>query len=316
MAGFAGGFTFPMLIYINLVTGMAGGEPRRGLEGVLACISIYLSLAPPILALHSPLITSLGVMLSGAASAAYTALQLGRPRMAWRPFAPLLIAPPLGGVAGGLVAMAAGEELVGVASLAAAGFTLPMIMLLSPATVGSVYGVRARTAQPLSLPASASPLLAPALGWEAALRASIFIGLLYLVIILSNAPRVAGSGGARLYIVLSHAAAFTGALPGLLLSGVPLLHSAYLGFAAPHALMHVMVRGGEVPFTVRPRFWPFPSPILLAASALARPLEPLASWLLALSAFLLAMASLANREPVPPAFKREQDIRLNYQRKP
>jgi len=311
LAGLAGGYTFPMLIYLNLATGMASGEPRRGVEGLLACSSIYASFAPPLLALASPGAAAVGVAASGGLSAVYTLMQLGKPRMRWRPFAPLLPAPPAGGFLAGIAALQAGAGVEGVAGLAAAGFTLPMIILVSPATVGSVYGRRSRRAQPLSLPAALTPVLALGLGWEAALKASLALGAVYLALLLPGAPAAARRGGARRYIAFTHASALAGSLPGLAAGGLPLIHFAYLGFAAPHALMHVLVRGGEVPFTVRPRFWPLPSPLLLAAASLARPVEPLASWILALSAFTLAALALASGSPVPPAFRREQDIRFN-----
>lgn len=314
MAGLAGGYVFPSMVYVTLVTVMASGSPRRGLEALVALLSVALpGAAPPSLLAGGPLEASIALAAAAAAKLAHAALQLRRPRMRLRDFRHLVPAPPAGLLAASLAAMARGDPGVEeVAAAAFSGFTLPAIALLSPATVSSVYRpgrVGRLASQHLSLAGIPGGLILYLYGPEAALAAGLAAALLYLAPLLPLAPSRLPAGGAPRYVAASHLSAAAAAAAGLAhtavsgLDFIALVHSAYAGFAGPHAVMHVTVRGGEVPLTVKPRFWPIPAPALLAFSAILRPYAPLESWLLAISSVAALLLAIASPSRVPPALR-------------
>ena len=313
LAGIAGGFTFPGLVYLSLSTSLASGEPRRGLEGLLACTAIIASLTAPLAALAKAELAPLLTLAATLSMLAYTAVQYRRPRLARRDFRYLVPVPALGGMLASLAAMAVGGGVEVLASLLAASFTLPIAIVFSPVTVGSVYRLERRLrilAQSASLPAALSPLVALALDPLTALELALSSTIIYLAVVLLGAFRKLASPGAPRFVAVTHlsaAAGVAGSLAVIVATGridyVTLAHVALLGFAAPHAFMHLLVRGGEVPFTVRRRFWPYPTPALLALASTLRPLEPGYSWILTLAALLFEAAAIAGPDPIPPAFK-------------
>ncbi|MCE4611430.1 MAG: hypothetical protein F7B17_05620 [Desulfurococcales archaeon] len=313
LAGLAGGFTFPGLVYLSLSTSLASGEPRRGLEGLLACTAIIASLLAPLAALLEARLAPALTLTSTLSMLAYTSIQARRPRLAKRDFKRLVPVPALGGTAASIVALIEGGGVEVLASLLAGGFTLPIAIVFSPVTVGSVYRLEPRVrvlAQSASIPAALSPLAAPPLGVSAALELALACSVAYLAVMIAGALGRLFSLGAPGFVAATHISAGVGVVGGLAaitvsgrLDYVTLAHVALLGFAAPHAFMHVLVRGGEVPFTVRRRFWPYPTPAFLALASALRPLEPSYSWILVLSALLVEAAAIASLNPVPPAFK-------------
>lgn len=320
MAGLAGGYVFPSMVYVTLVTVMASGLPRRGLEAAIAILSVAAPAAVPLsLVVAGPLEASVVLAFGAAAKLAYAAMQLRRPRMTSRDFKHLVPAPPAGLLTASLAVIARGDPGVEeIAAAAFAGFTMPAIALLSPATVSSVYKpgrVWRLASQHLSLAGIPGGVILYLYGPEAALAAGLVAGLLYLAPLLHMAPSRLSARGATRYIATSHLSAAVAAVAGLAhlaTSGpdfIALVHSAYAGFAGPHAVMHVTVRGGEVPLTVKPRFWPVAAPTLLALSAILRPYAPPESWLLALSAVATLALAIASPSLVPPSF-RQNKLRL------
>ncbi len=305
---------FPALIFTNVVTSLASGAPRRGAEGLVACATIALLAATPLAPLAvGVLAASALLVLAMAFLMVYTVFQIVKPRLAYREYKLALLAPPLGGVAAALSSMVSEGGAEVLAALAVVGFSSPTALVLSPVTVGNVYRIKERwrlLAQLSAYPAALSPLAYLAWGVDGLVAVSVTALSLYLAVMAVAAARSV-SGGARGYIALSHLSAFAGTVGGALaalyagsLSDIVIYaHVVTLGFLMPHALLHITVRGGEIPFTVKRRFWPYPSPLMVAASSIFRPIEPGTALALVVAALLLEVAAIGGLNPVPPAYR-------------
>jgi hypothetical protein len=313
LAGLAGGFSFPVALTLSVVTSLAGGYPRRGFEAAAAALTLYLAPLAPLAALVSPRLAASAAAAALASYAAYSVVQAreaarrGRADRALTPLAPI---PPASGALAAAWAAAGGWGVVELAAALGALYTLPQVVLLSPLTAGQgIYGRRVRVAAAAVAATPATWAAMAAGGAGAALAAAGVQASIYAAALLaSGLPRAFAEGGFRGYAAALHlsvppSAALLALHGELGLGVVEALHLLYMGILMPHPLIHATVRGGVLPFTVKPRRWTRAVGLALAASALTRPWAPTASWLLLAAALLAAAALVASPRPKPPAFE-------------
>ncbi len=320
LAGLYGGLVFPLAVYTNFLTGLSLGRPREGVEAVIFLISISSLLASPIiLAVVGVRFYALALLSSLSSLLIYAVIQISRPR-AWRGVLTLSwLAPPASGAIYTLHLMASGgSEALKAALDSVLYISIPVPLVMAPQAVGaSIYGLgypRGVEGFLRMLPSLAFPLSTIASlvsGSTAPIAASIAA---YSVLMR---PWKALSGRKaisfpRTYLLAVHASSLASALAMIWteytgsLDLVTLAHLAFIGYLAPHAFLHSLVRGGEIPLTRRPRTW-IPAPAaLLMASSLLRPAYPDLSLIAVLAATILHASILISTDPrdiVPRAFR-------------
>ncbi|WP_148679100.1 hypothetical protein [Aeropyrum pernix] len=319
LAGYYAGLFFPMSVYTNFFTAAASGAPRPAKEYLPLLLAFILAAVAPLHGSTSTLATLF--LLSQAFLLYYMALQAGRFRRdALARFSAL--APPISGTGASLILLSSSQLgfLDALMSLTLA-FSTPVPLLMAPMAIGaSIYGLGPARGK------EAIIRLSPAL---TAIPASILSVLtlsinpyllplsLYLVVmrpwrIVSELISVRRPKPPQLYLLSVHAATLAAIVSSLILASnsniVEAGHAIMIGVIAPHALLHSIVRGGEIPFTRRPRSWTPIPPLLLAASTPLRFASKEASLALALLALSIHVASILDPHPrniIPRAFRVE-----------
>lgn len=295
LVGLGAGLLFPTAMYVTFTGSLKSGLPRRGVEALAPIASVSLASATLPLYLAGLQYWRILASLSLLLLALHARLQV----RGWRRREPrwALLYPPLSGLLASLCGCGLVEWMLGLGLFYAA----PMVIVVSLLTVSRNYGVdpsRPMVYLPLALTSAGLVLaLAGVPGYELVAGAGL---LLYFPSLrVWRAPRLIArglstggpGGGALVYMGVSHLASLASQL--LWLAPLDLLsrvHVVYIGFIGVHIFLHAPLMLPQVArIRLAKDYIPPLPPILLAASSIARPWEPHASYLLLAASLALLL---------------------------
>ncbi|BAN90624.1 hypothetical protein [Aeropyrum camini] len=319
LAGYYAGLLFPMSVYINFYTAAASGAPRPPREYIPLLLALILATAAPIPG--STIMLAMLFLLSQVALLYYMALQAEKIRRNTLTRIAAL-APPVSGILASLALLYSDvSSLFEAIMILVLAFSTPVPLLMAPTAVGaSIYGlgpVQGRESIIRLSPALLAVAASIPTVFTMSVKPYLIPLLIYLFVMRPWRPASSllkpGLKAPQAYLLSVHIATLAAIATILFIAGdrdiVEAGHAIMIGVIAPHALLHSLVRGGEIPFTRRPRSWTPIPPLLLAASTPLRLVSREASLALALLALAVHAASLLDPHPkniVPRAFRVER----------